>query len=383
MYEVNGHIPVICRSSELMSETESEAEDVWQQQQVEELQGRYHDDKDRSGFLRMINRSHVYNSSSYSLYSISGSMCSGMNGQTGSLQRRKSAWANQPVRELYSMLIGPFEDTLMKYNSTFVSQRELVLVLQGDLYLVPFAVLRGENDSDYLFERFTLVVVPSIRDMLAGIMTTKVSKPGPDSIPALVIGNPKLPVSVCETWQWGELRAAEQELDIVADMLGTKSIQGKDATKGECLNQIANAECIHIAAHVSWKLSAIVLSPGECVKSETDSSVTNVADSEEAELHDSSSDISSSMNTPALSEFLLTAADILNIQLTAKLVVLTGGDAKVSSDGVVGLMRALLAAGAQCVVVPLWSAPSKATQLLMKTFYNSLMQGLYKTSSIS
>lgn len=34
------------------------------------------------------------------------------------------------------------------------------------------------------------------------------------------------------------------------------------------LRQIGDAECVHLATHVSWKLSAIVLSPGEVVDSQ-------------------------------------------------------------------------------------------------------------------
>nr|CAD7448845.1 unnamed protein product [Timema bartmani] len=41
-----------------------------------------------------------------------------------------------------------------------------------------------------------------------------------------------------------------------------------DATKEAVLHQIGEAECVHLATHVSWKLSAIVLSPGNMVDSQ-------------------------------------------------------------------------------------------------------------------
>lgn len=37
------------------------------------------------------------------------------------------------------------------------------------------------------------------------------------------------------------------------------------ASKESVLRQIGEAECVHLATHVSWKLSAIVLSPGDVV----------------------------------------------------------------------------------------------------------------------
>ena len=85
---------------------------------------------------------------------------------------------------------------------------------------------------------------------------------------------------------------------------------------------------------------------------------------------------------PALSEFLLTAGDILNLKLSnAKLVVISScytrdeQHGNVSSDGLIALTRALLAAGAQCVLVSLWPVPDTAVKLIMKALYSSLLQG--------
>lgn len=41
--------------------------------------------------------------------------------------------------------------------------RQLVLVLEGELYLIPFALLKGSSSNEYLYERFALIAVPSIR----------------------------------------------------------------------------------------------------------------------------------------------------------------------------------------------------------------------------
>ena len=49
----------------------------------------------------------------------------------------------------------------------------------------------------------------------------------------------------------------------------------------------------------------------------------------------------------------------------------------VTSDGLTALTRALLAAGAQCVLVALWPAPNTAVKVLMKSLYSSLLQGNY------
>ena len=47
-----------------MSETESEADDLWQVH-LEEIGDKLNAENDRTGFLRMVNRNHIFNASSY------------------------------------------------------------------------------------------------------------------------------------------------------------------------------------------------------------------------------------------------------------------------------------------------------------------------------
>jgi CHAT domain len=51
-------------------------------------------------------------------------------------------------------------------------------------------------------------------------------------------------------------------------------------------------------------------------------------------------------------------------------------------DGVVGLSRSLVTAGAQSVVVSLWKVPDDATAMLMTQFYENLQQGLDKATAL-
>lgn len=47
--------------------------------------------------------------------------------------------------------------------------RQLVLVLEGELYLIPFALLKGSSSNEYLYERFSLISVPSLASLGANI----------------------------------------------------------------------------------------------------------------------------------------------------------------------------------------------------------------------
>lgn len=85
------------------------------------------------------------------------------------------------------------------------------------------------------------------------------------------------------------------------------------------------------------------------------------------------------MDMPSLSEFLLTASDLLNLHLSARLVVISSSHTRdhhgwATSDGIVSLTRALLAAGAQCVLICLWPVPDTATKILLRAFYSALLQ---------
>lgn len=87
--------------------------------------------------------------------------------------------------------------------------------------------------------------------------------------------------------------------------------------------------------------------------------------------------VSSTLELPSLSEFLLTASELLTLRLSARLVVVSWShscDGWATADGVVWLSRALLASGAQCVLVSLWPVPDTAAKILLRAFYSALLQ---------
>ena len=197
------------------------------------------------------------------------------------------------------------------------SKRELILVLEGDLYLVPFPVLRSSQDNaEYLCERFSLLVVPNLTTLKTSRSRTSDSD---KSVRSLIVGNPKLPNAVTEHWGWRDIPQAEQEATMVAELLQANGLTGNQATKEQVLNHIQEAECVHFATHVSWKLSSIVLSPAEVLE-QSPTKRLYITDNVEEE---DNNEASTTAELPPLSEFLLSAADLLSLQLTAKLVVVS------------------------------------------------------------
>ena len=90
-------------------------------------------------------------------------------------------------------------------------------------------------------------------------------------------------------------------------------------------------------------------------------------------------------NIPQEEDYLLTMSDISQVQLRAKLVVLScchSGRGEIKREGVFGLARAMLGSGARSVLVALWAIEDTATEQLMSRFYEHLVGGESASESL-
>lgn len=82
----------------------------------------------------------------------------------------------------------------------------------------------------------------------------------------------------------------------------------------------------------------------------------------------------------------LKMSEILELKLNADAVVLsackTALGKEIAGEGVVGLSRAFMLAGAKSVIVSLWSVESNSTAVLMKSFYSHLKPGRSKEEAL-
>ncbi|KAH8394400.1 hypothetical protein KR222_002313, partial [Zaprionus bogoriensis] len=319
------------------------------------------------GFLRMVSRNQLLNSSNYSLSSLFslGSVTS-LQGSTRSVGSRSSRRAPAPpawrgpacLHTLYNLLLAPFDDLLPSGASVSrQGRRELILVLESALYLVPFAILRAAgDDGEYLSERCALLTAPSLQ-ALRGRSRSRRDRGRPPT--ALVVGGPRVPAALAERWGWAtaESPAALQEAAMVADMLQANALAGCNATKESVLAELPGAECVHFAANLSWKLGAVVLSPGDVVTAEQQ---------QQKEPHE-----------PQLADFTLAAAELRQLRVGARLVVLSSYQSvePITGMGVAQLTGGWLLAGAGAVLISLWPVPETAAKILLRAFYSALLQG--------
>ena len=254
---------------------------------------------------------------------------------------------NLPLAALYSYVIAPILD--------LIEGDELIIVPDGPLWLAPFAALQNPF-SKYLCESFKVRLIPSLTSLKIIAHCPKFHS----SSGALVVGDPDMSeVTNSQGDQILEqLPFATQEAQMIGQILNTAPITGKLATKCEVLKQISSVAVVHIAAHGRMETGEIALSPNPERESQT----------------------------PAEEDYMLTMADVMSVKLRAKLVVLScchSGRGEIKAEGVVGIARAFMGAGARSVLVSLWAIDDEATLEFMKSFYHNLVKGRSASDSLN
>lgn len=248
--------------------------------------------------------------------------------------------ADPELALLHRRLVAPLADWLPD------DPDRLVYVVPHDaLFLLPFAALR-DAAGRRLIERHQIASIPSA-SVLAALADRRAAR-GPRSerrIAWLGVGDPAPPPdSGLERLPW-----AEGEVRGIAGRFPDGSLLvGDDATEAAFRRAASRPAILHFAGHgmISDEEplgSALVLAVGE---------------GEDGWLR-----------TP----------EVFTLDLAADLVVLSGcstGLGKLTGDGIVGLARGFLFAGASALLVSQWDVSDRATAELMEVFYEGLGRGL-------
>jgi CHAT domain-containing protein len=264
--------------------------------------------------------------------------------------------ATNKLKRLHELLIEPIADLLPKNPNarvTFIPQRSL--------FLVPFPALQDANGK-YLIEKHTILTSPSIQVLqLTHEKRQQIGKQLIQGNNMLIVGNPimpKIPPKIGEPpQQLTPLPGAEREAKAIAQLFKTQALIGNQATETTVTQRLPQARLIHLATHGIFDdfqglNSGIALTP-----------------SSENEGGDG----------------LLTAGEILDLKLSAELVVLSAcdtGRGEITGDGVIGLSRSWISAGVPSVLVSLWSVPDAPTAELMTEFYQNLQNNPDKATAL-
>ncbi|XP_067047455.1 tetratricopeptide repeat protein 28-like [Acropora muricata] len=241
---------------------------------------------------------------------------------------------DNPFKPFYDAVIDPILDMLEPQDD------ELVIVPDGALCLTPWSAV---------FESIRIRIVPSLTSYQ---LILSVPEGHHKKKEALLVGDPclkelKKPLD--------DLPCAQEEVEMIASVLKTTPLTGIHATKAEVIKRMSSVGLIHIAAHGNERTGEIALSPNPGWSSKF----------------------------PQRKDYILKMSDVQAANLRARLVVLScchsGRGRVLKGEGVVGIARAFLAAGARSVLVTLWAIDDEATMVFMKSFYQQLKEG--KTAS--
>jgi CHAT domain-containing protein len=300
-------------------------------------------------------------------------------------------------RELYDLVFAPLEPALG-------ARRELLLAPDAALNLVPFAALVDAGDR-YLVRRFTFTYLTSGRDLLrlgssegAGGTPVIVADPAFDRGapgPAAVRAGPRVRGALAPEFQltsWERLPGTGAEADTIAAVLGEAVVlRGERATEA-AIKRVRRPPILHIATH-GFFLPAAERPAGDDQAGQVAAAAASFG----------AMPVASGADHPLLRSGLvfagvnqlesggddgvLTALEAAGLDLRGtRLVVLsaceTGVGDTAPGDGVHGLRRAFVLAGAETVVMSLWQVDDEATRALMSGFYRHLHDGLGRTEAL-
>ena len=248
----------------------------------------------------------------------------------------------------YKIIVAPV--------ASLLKQPEIIIVPDSCVYQVPFAALADEGGK-YLSETCRIRIIPSLTTLKL------VQDSPPDShsqTGALIVGDPVVGKVIykgrCRNMT--PLPCARKEAEMIGTLLGVTPLIGDSATKHSVLQAINSVSLIHIAAHGDAERGEIALSPKHP---------------------------SPLSPLPREGDYLLTMADISKTRLRAKLVVLScchSARGHIRTEGVIGIARAFLGAGARSVLAARWALDDTATEQFMTCFYKHLFRGESASESL-
>lgn len=288
-------------------------------------------------------------------------------------------------QKLYREIIGPAEDLIRQ-------KKHIIVAADGPLHYLPFETLivsQGQSrskravtltDVDYLVKKYQVTYIPSASVLVAQQNGREPRIPRAE-LALVAFGDPvyragqsqgqevqgnKITNLALRGQNFDRLEFSGDEVRRIARIFGVSAdsqhINLRDRASVDRVRSIdlSRYRVLHFAAH------AIL---GDQVKRLSQPALV-LSQPERGEIE----------------EGLLQFSDILDLKLNADLVVLSACDTGLGrlreGEGIIGLTRAFLYAGASSAVVSLWKVQDQSTSLLMERFYQNLKRGLSKSEAL-
>ena len=273
----------------------------------------------------------------------------------------------------YDQYWKPVEEVLAGAKEVFVS-------LDGVYHQINLNTLR-KPDGSYVIDHYTLQLMESSRDLAT--LEQKQIEPGRD---VCIIGFPNYGSAGTVT----PLPGTKTEVNTVQSILKSKfsstTLYMEDQANEQNLKQVSNPAILHIATH-GFFLQDVGEKDEKVFGVEVEKAKENpllrsglmLAGAEKAVANETQEEAGA--NNGIFTAYEAVFMDLSATQFVVLSACETGLGDVVSGEGVYGLQRALLVAGANSVIMSLWKVNDEATQQLMTTFYTKWLQSGDQTAA--
>ncbi|WP_193195464.1 CHAT domain-containing protein [Nostoc sp. MG11] len=285
----------------------------------------------------------------------------------------------QAAHELSKLILAPVTDKL--------GRKRLVIVGDDALQYIPFAALTSAKSADGsayqpLVVNHEIINLPSASTIAILRKEIKGRSKAPKSL--AILADPVFSTDDERVAKKPQNAANKLDLQLQESALKRSTsninrsnlvrLQGTRTEAQEILKLVSpsdNLQALDFDANYNWATSK-QLSQYQIIHFATH----GFADSSDPELSGIVLSLVDKQGKPQRG--FLRLNEIFNLNFPAELVVLsaceTGLGEEVQGEGLVGLTRGLMYAGAARVVVSLWSVDDEATSLLMQQFYSQMLQ---------
>jgi CHAT domain-containing protein/predicted negative regulator of RcsB-dependent stress response len=244
--------------------------------------------------------------------------------------------------------------TLLLPKHLPASIRDLLILPTGRLSIIPFEALFTQETKaadtyktlPYLINRYTIRY-----EFSAGLILQKSTTQRMAHAPSILLC---APVTFPEEDNLNELPGTESEVNEIAKLFGTQNYTSGLFLKEQADEKLIKSEKVKYYNYIHLATHGVV--------DESNPALSRIF---------LQSDIGSEDGN-------LFTGEIYNLNLDADLVTLSAcqtGLGKISKgEGVIGLSRALVYAGARSIIVSFWSVADESTSELMKDFYRKMLE---------
>jgi len=280
-----------------------------------------------------------------------------------------------------------YDLTMAKIVPQLGGATKVLIAPDGSLNVVPFSAL-VDDKQQFLIKRFTFTYLTSGRDLLRLNVKTSAQGGGVIFADPMFDGAPAPKSDAPRTrgrrsadlasLAWPALPGTgEEAVEVEKTMRGMTIYRGAQATEGT-LKAVHGPKILHLATHGFFL-------PDE--PAPTADAAAPPSAYENPLLRSGLAFAGANKLSSGSDDGILTAMEATGLDLWGtKLVVLsaceTGAGKVTNGDGVYGLRRALVIAGAESLVMSLWQVDDVATKELMTGYYKRLKAGKPRSSAL-